>query len=86
MLVSWAPFILLVGLWVFFMRQMQRGRPTRSADDSARLLAQLAELEELVAEAQRIGSPDHRPPADERSLHTIGFTISTSIRSLSGGL
>ena len=25
MLISWAPFILLIGFWVFFMRQMQSG-------------------------------------------------------------
>jgi hypothetical protein len=56
MLISWAPFILLIGLWVFFMRQMQRGRTNRSADDFARLLAQLAEVEELLAEARRIGA------------------------------
>src|SRR5204862_5214289 len=24
-LVSWAPFLFLIGFWVFFMRQMQRG-------------------------------------------------------------
>ena len=26
MLISWAPFLLLIGFWVFFMRQMQSGR------------------------------------------------------------
>src|SRR4029453_13927292 len=25
MLISWAPFLLLIGFWVFFMRQMQSG-------------------------------------------------------------
>src|SRR6185295_5841817 len=25
MLISWAPFILLIGFWIFFMRQMQSG-------------------------------------------------------------
>jgi cell division protease FtsH len=42
MLISWAPFILLVGFWIFFMWQMQTGLTNRSADDFARLLAQLA--------------------------------------------
>ena len=76
-LLSWAPFILLIGLWVFFMRQMQRGRANRSADDFARLLAQLAELEELLAEARRIGTqtpvsliltPSGRGQAESESL------------------
>jgi len=56
MLISWAPFILLIGFWIFFMRRMQDGRTNRSADDFARLLAQLAELEALLAEARRIGT------------------------------
>jgi hypothetical protein len=56
MLISWAPFILLVGFWTFLMWQMQTGRTDRSADDFARLLAQLAEAEELLAEARRIGT------------------------------
>ena len=25
MLISWAPFLLLIGFWIFFMRQMQSG-------------------------------------------------------------
>jgi flagellar biogenesis protein FliO len=56
MLISWAPFILLIGLWIFFMRQMQRGRTNRTADDFAVLLAQVAQLEQLLAEARRIGT------------------------------
>ncbi|MDA4618598.1 ATP-dependent metalloprotease, partial [Enterobacter hormaechei] len=24
-LISWAPFVLLIGFWIFFMRQMQSG-------------------------------------------------------------
>jgi hypothetical protein len=55
-LFSWAPFILSLGFWIFLMRRMQGVRTNRSADDFARLLAQLAELEELLAEAQRIGT------------------------------
>jgi hypothetical protein len=56
MLISWGPFILLIGPWVFWARHMQWGRSNRSADDFARLLAQLAELEQLLGEARRIGT------------------------------
>jgi hypothetical protein len=56
MLISWAPFILLIGFWIFFMRQMPGGRTNRTAEDFARLLAQLAELEQLLAEARGIGT------------------------------
>jgi ATP-dependent Zn protease len=55
-LVSWAPFIFLIGFWIYFMRRLQGGRTGRSADDFARLLAQLAKLEALLAEARRIGT------------------------------
>ncbi len=39
-LVSWAPFLFLIGFWVFFMRQMQRGgnNPLSFGKSRARLL------------------------------------------------
>jgi cell division protease FtsH len=45
MLVSWAPFILLIGVWIFFMRQMQgggsgRGGPMSFGRSRARLLGE----------------------------------------------
>jgi hypothetical protein len=56
MLISWAPFILLIGLWILFMRQMQKGRTIRTAEAFAGLSAQQAELEQLLAEARRLGT------------------------------
>jgi hypothetical protein len=56
MLISWAPFILLIGLWILFMRQGQRGGTNRAAEAFAGLLAQQAELEQLLAEARRLGT------------------------------
>ncbi len=55
-LISWAPFILLVGFWIFFMRQMQRGRTNQWGDDFARLVAQVVELQHFIAEVRRIGT------------------------------
>lgn len=44
MFVSWFPFIVLIGLWVFFMRQMQggggKGGPMSFGKSKARLLAE----------------------------------------------
>jgi len=45
MLVSWAPFLLLIGVWIFFMRQMQgggggRGGPMSFGRSKARLLGE----------------------------------------------
>ena len=43
-LISWAPFLLLIGVWLFFMRQMQggggRGGPMAFGRSKARLLSQ----------------------------------------------
>src|SRR3990167_9280611 len=40
-LISWAPFLLLIGVWIFFMRQMQgggKGGPMSFGRSKARLL------------------------------------------------
>lgn len=66
-LISWFPFILLIGLWVFFMRQMQGGGGGRGAmsfgKSKARLLsedqvkitfADVAGIEEAKAEVAEL--------------------------------
>ena len=66
-LISWFPFILLIGLWVFFMRQMQGGGGGRGAmsfgKSKARLLnedqvkvtfADVAGVEEAKAEVSEL--------------------------------
>jgi hypothetical protein len=57
MLIAWAPFILLIGFGIFFLREVRRAWPNRSDEDLIRLLAQRAELEQLLAEARRVGTP-----------------------------
>src|SRR2546427_8740357 len=64
-LVSWAPFLFLIGFWVFFMRQMQRGgnNPLSFGKSRARLLTahqkkvtfkDVAGVEEAKEELQEI--------------------------------
>ena len=65
MLISWAPFLLLIGFWVFFMRQMQSGgnKALSFGKSKAKLLASqqkkvtfkdVAGVDEAKAELQEI--------------------------------
>ena len=70
MLISWAPFILLIGFWIFFMRQMQSGgnKALSFGKSKAKLLASAAEEGHLQGRGRRgrgqgRAAGDHRVPA-----------------------
>ena len=48
-LISWFPMILLIGVWIFFMRQMQMGggKAMTFGKSKARLLSENAEADHL---------------------------------------
>jgi cell division protease FtsH len=52
LLVSWLPFIALVGVWIFLARQMQgaRGNEQRHADEIAKLKRHISELQKELDE------------------------------------
>ena len=70
MLISWAPFLLLIGFWVFFMRQMQSGgnKALSFGKSKAKLLGQPAEEGHVQGRGRRRrgqggAAGDHRVPA-----------------------
>ena len=70
MLISWAPFLLLIGFWVFFMRQMQSGgnKALSFGKSKAKLLASPAEEGHVQGRGRRGrgqggAAGDHRVPA-----------------------
>ena len=70
MLISWAPFLLLIGFWVFFMRQMQSGgnKALSFGKSKAKLLASPAEEGHVQGRGRRRrgqgrAAGDHRVPA-----------------------
>jgi hypothetical protein len=54
-LISWAPFIVRFGIWIFLMGHTQGGTP-RAAEDFSSPLAQQAHLEQVLAEARWDGT------------------------------
>jgi len=51
-LISWAPFLMIIGFWVFFMRQMQRsGRRFKLPNEPGSAGTNMVQLEPDVAKA-----------------------------------
>lgn len=55
MLKVWAPFLVLVGVWIFFMQRLRGGTPLQTTM-IAKLDAQTAVQKEIAAALERIAS------------------------------
>jgi ATP-dependent Zn protease len=51
MLISWAPFLLLIAFWIFFMRQMRGGKQAKYIERSLAFMDRQEQLLERIAVA-----------------------------------
>ena len=81
LLLSWAPILLLIGFWIFFMRQMQSGgNKALSFGKSRAAVSSAAEEGDVQGRRRRRRSQgraagDHRVPAEPQKFQKLGGRI-----------
>jgi hypothetical protein len=71
MLVSWLPFVALIGVWIFLSRQMQaaRGKDKRSPDEFDDLKGQIGDLKRQIDDIRRrLDRLNHNPDNGDWAL------------------
>jgi hypothetical protein len=69
MLISWAPFILLIGFWVYFMRRMRTSRQGELIERTFNHYDRVEALLERIAlnlEGRGTPPPTVSPPSEEQ--------------------
>src|SRR5882672_7676402 len=95
MLISWAPFLLLIGFWIFFMRQMQSGgnKALSFGKSKAKLLASqqkkvtfkdVAGVDEAKEELQKIQKLGGRIPKGVLLMGPPGTGKTLMARAIAG--